>query len=78
MLKMKSILNVSVNGREYEMSFLPDSPITDILEANNQMNAFVLGRAEQAKIAQAAQASQECPACPEMPPAASVDQAPQG
>lgn len=64
MLKMKSILNVSVNGRDFEFSCTPDSPLPDALEANNQINAFLLGRIEQAKSAQSAQ---EVPACPEMP-----------
>ncbi len=75
MLKMKSIVCSNVNGREYELSFQPDSPINDILEANNQINAFILGKAEQAKNAQKAQ---ECPACPEMPPTAPIEEVQQG
>lgn len=62
MLKMKSILNVPVNGREFEFSCSPDSPLPDALEANNQINAFLLGRIEQAKSAQ------EIPEPPEMQP----------
>lgn len=68
MLNMKSTVKATISGRDYELSFQPDSPINDILEANSQINAFILGRVEQNKIAMAAQASKECPACPEMPP----------
>lgn len=49
MLKMKSILSVQVNGKDYEFSCSPDSPLADALEANLQVNAFLLGRIEQAK-----------------------------
>lgn len=73
MLKMKSILHTEVNGREFELSFAPDSPINDILEANNQINAFILGKAEQARNAQAAQ---QVPPMPEMPPV--QEEVPQG
>lgn len=66
MLKIKSILTIEVNGRHYEFSCPPDSPINDALDANNQMNAFLLGRAEQAK--NAASSTQEVPPVPEMPP----------
>ncbi len=52
MLKMKSIVTVAVNGREYEFTCAPDSPLNDALDANNQINAFLLGRAEQARNAQ--------------------------
>ncbi len=55
MLKIKSIVTVEVNGREYEFSCVPDSPINDAIDANNQINAFLLGRAEQAKNAQKTQ-----------------------
>lgn len=49
MLKMKSIVSVQVNGKDYEFYCVPDSPINDALEANSQINAFLLGRAEQAR-----------------------------
>lgn len=62
MLKVRSILSISVNGRDYEFSCAPDSPLSDALDANNQVNAFLLGRVEQAK------KPQEMPPMPEMPP----------
>ncbi len=65
MLSVKSIVTIEVNNRKYEFSCAPDSPLPDVLDANNQINAFLLGRVEQAK---AAQAAQEIPAVPEMPP----------
>jgi len=52
MLKMKSIVSVQVNEKDYEFSCSPDSPLPDAVEANNQINAFLLGRIEQAKQAQ--------------------------
>jgi hypothetical protein len=73
MLKMKSILTVSVNGRDYEFSCPPDSPLNDAVNASDQVNAFLLGRAEQAKKAQEAQ---EMPPMPEMPPV--TEEVPQG
>jgi hypothetical protein len=59
MLKMKSIVSVEVNGKDYEFYCSPDSPLPDALEANNQINAFLLGKVEQAKQAQAAPAVEE-------------------
>jgi len=52
MLKMKSVLSVQVNGKDYEFSCSPDSPLQEALDANNQVNAFLLGRMQQAKEAQ--------------------------
>jgi len=75
MLKMKSIVNVEVKGREYEFTCAPDSPLNDALDANNQVNAFLLGRAEQAKNAQVAQ---EVPPVPEMPPIKPIEEVQQG
>jgi len=49
MLKVKSIVSVVVNSKDYEFCCSPDSPLNDALEANNQINAFLLGRIEQAK-----------------------------
>ena len=69
-------MHVEVNGRDYEFSCAPDSPLPDVLDANNQINAFLLGRAEQAKNAQAAQ---QVPPVPEMPPETPVaEEVPQG
>lgn len=47
MLKMKSVLNVEINSKCYQFSCDPDSPLPDAIEANNQFNAFLLGRAQQ-------------------------------
>lgn len=58
MLKVKSIIHVEVNGREYEFSCATDSPLNDAIDANMQINAFLLGRAEQAKQAQQTQNSE--------------------
>lgn len=58
MLKLKSFVCVEVNGKEYEFTCSPDSPLQDALEANSQINAFLLGRQEQARVAQE-QAKQE-------------------
>lgn len=52
MLKTQSIICLEVNGRNYEFSCAPESPLSDAIEANNQINAFLLGRAEQMKNAQ--------------------------
>jgi hypothetical protein len=52
MLSVKSIVSVEVNGRNFEFSCPPDSPLPDVLEANNQINAFLLGRVQQAQQAQ--------------------------
>ena len=49
---MKSVLSVQVNGKDYEFSCSPDSPLQEALDANNQVNAFLLGRMQQAKEAQ--------------------------
>ena len=54
MLSVKSFVSVEVNGRKYEFSCAPDSPLPDALEANKQINAFLLGRIEQGKQAQSA------------------------
>jgi len=60
MLKVKSIIYVEVNDREYEFYCAPDSPLPDALEANNQINAFLLGRMQQAQQAQS-KANEEQP-----------------
>ncbi len=73
MLSVKSIVTIEVNGRKYEFTCAPDSPLNDALDANNQINAFLLGRIEQAKNAQV---SQEMPPMPEMPPV--TEEVPQG
>lgn len=65
MLKIKSILTIEINGRDYEFSCPPDSPLPDAINASDQVNAFLLGRAEQAK---KAQEQQDVPTMPEMPP----------
>jgi hypothetical protein len=52
MLKAKSIINIKVNNKEYEFFCDPDSPLNDALDANMQINAFLIGRIEQAKIVQ--------------------------
>lgn len=59
MLKVKSIVNVPVNGRDYEFYCDPQSPLQDALEANNQINAFLLGRLEQSKQAATQQIEQQ-------------------
>lgn len=68
MLKIKSILTISINGRDYEFSCPPDSPLQDAVNASDQVNAFLLGRAEQAKKAECANQCSEVPPMPEMPP----------
>jgi len=60
MLKMKSHLVVEVNEKEFSFVCDPASSIPDALEANNQVNAFLLGRIEQAK-QQAALTEEEKP-----------------
>ncbi len=65
MLKIKSILSISINGRDYEFSCPPDSPLPDAINASDQVNAFLLGRAEQAK---KSNCCDEVPPMPEMPP----------
>lgn len=60
MLKVKSIVSVRVNEKDYEFYCDPNSPLQDALEANNQINAFLIGRMEQAKQAQSV-ASEEQP-----------------
>jgi hypothetical protein len=47
MLKVKSIVSVQVNGKDYEFYCDPDSPLKDALEGNKQINAFLLGRLQQ-------------------------------
>jgi len=49
MLRMKSIMTIEIKGKEYQFSCDPDSSLQDALDANNQVNAFLLGRVEQAK-----------------------------
>ena len=49
MLKVKSCMELEVNGRKYEFYCPPDSPLQDAVEANMQFNAFLLGRLEQNK-----------------------------
>lgn len=56
MLKMKSHLVVEVNEKEFSFVCDPSSSIPDALEANNQINAFLLGRIEQGKRQAEAQA----------------------
>ena len=65
MLSIKSILTIEINGRKYEFSCPPDSPLQDAVNASDQVNAFLLGRAEQAKKAECAN---EVPPMPEMAP----------
>lgn len=60
MLKMKSTLQIELNGRQYEFYCQPDSPIQDAIEANSQFGAFLLG-----KQAQAQQAAPQVEAVPE-------------
>lgn len=48
MLKIKSIITININNKEYEFSCSPDSPIDEAIEANMQINAFLLGRKQQA------------------------------
>jgi hypothetical protein len=48
MLKIKSILETEVNGRKYEFTCPPDSPLNDALEAEGQFKAFLLGRQQMA------------------------------
>ncbi len=59
MLKVKSIVSVQVNGKDYEFYCDPQSPIPDAVEANNQINAFLLGRMQQAQQAQQVPAVEE-------------------
>lgn len=49
MLKVKSCMELEVNGKKYEFYCAPDSPLQDAVEANMQINAFLLGRMEQNK-----------------------------
>lgn len=44
MLSVRTIISTKINGKDYEFSCAPDSPIDDILEANSQIHAFVIGR----------------------------------
>jgi aerobic-type carbon monoxide dehydrogenase small subunit (CoxS/CutS family) len=59
MLSVRSIVSVEVNGKNYEFSCAPDSPLPDALEANNQINAFLLGRVQQAQQAQSKAAEEQ-------------------
>ncbi len=68
MLKIKSILTIAINGRDYEFSCPPDSPLQDAVNASDQVNAFLLGRAEQAKKAECANSVPDMPEMPPMPP----------
>jgi len=52
MLKMKSVMTVEVNAKTYQFTCDPDSSLNDALDANNQFNAFLLGRMQQAQQAQ--------------------------
>jgi aerobic-type carbon monoxide dehydrogenase small subunit (CoxS/CutS family) len=52
MLKLKSVMTIEINGKDYQFSCDPDSPLQDALDANNQFNAFLLGKMQQAKQAQ--------------------------
>lgn len=47
MFKVKSCMELEVNGRKYEFYCPPDSPLQDAVEANMQFNAFLLGRLQQ-------------------------------
>jgi hypothetical protein len=59
MLSMKSVLKVTISGKDYEFNCAPDSPLPDAIEAHSQFGAFLLGKQEQNKVAQAAQTSVE-------------------
>lgn len=59
MLKMKSCIEIEVNNRKYEFYCPPDSPLQDAVEANMQVNAFLLGRIQQANQSQPAEQSTE-------------------
>ncbi len=52
MLSMKSVMKIEINGKDYVFSCDPDSPLNDALSANEQVNAFLLGRMQQAQKAQ--------------------------
>jgi len=56
---MKSVLTIKVNNKDYQFSCDPDSPLQDALEANNQVNAFLLGRAQQAQKASCADGEEQ-------------------
>lgn len=49
MLKVKSIINIQVNSKDYEFYCDPDAPLNDALNANKQIEAFLIGRLEQFK-----------------------------
>ncbi len=61
MLKMKSVLDVQVNGRDFEFVCAPDSPLPDAIEAHSQVGAFLLGRMQQAQQAQNAKPVEDQP-----------------
>jgi len=61
MLKLKSFICVEVNGKEYEFSCAPDAALPDAIEASSQINAFLIGRMEQAKLANEKNKPQETP-----------------
>ena len=54
-------MTVSINGKDYQFSCDPDSPLQDALDANNQVNAFLLGRIQQAQKVQSPPAVEEQP-----------------
>ena len=64
MLKVKSCMELEVNGRKYEFYCPPDSPLQDAVEANTQFNAFLLGRLQQnihkEEVKQEEQSEQPC------------------
>lgn len=64
MLKIKSEMNVEVNKREYLFQCLPDSPLQDALEAVSQIQAFLIGKQEQAKLASEQKEVKEVEAVP--------------
>lgn len=61
MIKLKSFVCVEVNGKEYEFSCAPDSALPDAIEASSQINAFLLGRMEQARLANEKNKPEETP-----------------
>ncbi len=61
MLAMKSVMKIEIKGKEYQFSCDPDSPLNDALDANNQINAFLLGRIQQGQNGQSLPAVEEQP-----------------
>jgi len=61
MVAMKSVVKVTISGRDFEFVCQPDSPLPDALEAHNQFGAFLLGKQEQNKTAQTSQETSVVP-----------------